>query len=119
MNEIEPLDPEAIARLRQLGGDTFVQKMIEIFLNYVPTKLAAARAGLLAGDLKAVADAVHPLKSSSGGIGAEVMFDLTARIEKLAMKKQTDTLPGLLDELDAAFAEVRPRLEAARQNIKP
>ena len=119
MNENEPLESEAIARLRRLGGDAFVQKMIDIYLDFVPAKIAAARAGMLSGDLKAVADAVHPLKSSSGGIGAGLLFDLTARIEKLAMKKQSATLPELMDELDAAFAQVRSRLEAVRQIVKP
>ena len=119
MSEDEILDPTAVARLRRLGGDEFVGKMIAIFLSFVPQKLAAARAGLVAGDLKAVGDAVHPLKSSAGGIGARVMFELAGRMERLAMQHQPDTLPGLLDELDAAFALVRPRLEALRPNPKP
>ncbi|HEY6167171.1 MAG TPA: Hpt domain-containing protein [Verrucomicrobiae bacterium] len=117
MSEENCLDLEALARLRRFGkGGQFVREMIDLFLSYAPTKLAEAQKGLEAGDLLAIEKAVHPLKSGAGNIGARVVRDLATQIERLAAAKQGDDLPALLHELDTAFAEVKVRLEAAKQS---
>lgn len=119
MSEESELDRAALARLRKLGGDEFVRRMIDIFFDYAPKRIAAARGGEQAGDLAAIAKAVHPLKSSAGQIGARRIQDLAGQIEKLAMDNQAGPIPPLLSQLEAAFEQIKPRLEQERNPIAP
>jgi HPt (histidine-containing phosphotransfer) domain-containing protein len=119
MNDEKYFDRSALARLHKLGGDEFVRQMIDLFFDYAPKRLAAARAGAQAGDLHAVEKAVHPLKSSAGQIGAQRVQELAAQIEKLAMDKQADAIPPLLDQLEAALVRIKPHLEQVRQQPAP
>jgi HPt (histidine-containing phosphotransfer) domain-containing protein len=107
-------DRAAIARLEKIGGRKLVREMIGIILDYVPKKLEAARAGEQAGDLDAIQHAVHPIRSSAANVGARAVHDLASQIERLAMDKQTEPIPSLLRELEAAFECVRPELERER-----
>ena len=119
MGDDSSLDTAAIARLRKLGGDKFVGAMIDLFFQYAPQRLAAARASAQAGDLQAVEEAVHPLKSSAGQIGAQRVQDLAAQIEKLAMDKQADAIPPLLPQLEEAIIQVQPLLQRERNQPTP
>jgi HPt (histidine-containing phosphotransfer) domain-containing protein len=119
MSDESGLDKAAIARLRKLGGEKFLGDMIELFFQYAPQRLAAARAGAQAGDLGAVEKAVHPLKSSAGQIGALRVQDLAMQIEKLAMNKQADAIQPLLPQLEEAITQVGPLLERERSQPPP
>ena len=115
MNEEDCVDLEAVARLRRLGkGGPFVREMIDLFLGHAPAKLAEAQAGLQASDLSAVEKAVHSLKSSAGNVGARVVRDLAAQIERLASARQGADLPALMHELESALAHASTRLGEVR-----
>jgi HPt (histidine-containing phosphotransfer) domain-containing protein len=103
-----------LANLRQLGGDEFIVEMLDLFLALAPEKIAEARAALGLGDLDGVRRALHSLKSSAASLGAEAVRELAGRIEALANEQQRDTLPRLLDQLEAAFTEAMARLEQRR-----
>jgi len=112
-------DPTAIDKLRHLGGEKFVGDMIALFFQYAPQRLEAARSAAGAGDLQAVARAVHALKSSAGQIGARQVQDLAARIEKLATENQAEGAKALLSSLEVAITQVKPLLEATRNPASP
>lgn len=116
MNEISHLDPAAIERLQRLGGRAFVIKMIDLFSSYGGEKLAAAKSARQAGNLVGIADAVHPIKSSAGNIGAKRVQALAQQIEQLARQSPGETLNGLLDELDAAFVAAKHELEQVKNS---
>jgi two-component system cell cycle response regulator DivK len=111
------LDAAALQRLQRLGDDAFVCKMIEVFLDYAGRKIAEARAAQAAGNLNGVERAVHPLKSSAGNLGADHVRRLAVRIEELAEQGRGETLSALLNELEQAFAVLRPELEEARRRL--
>ena len=114
MSDSNILDAAALGRLEKIGGRKLIRDMIVIILDYVPKKLEAARAGEQAGDLDAIQNAVHPIRSSAANVGARAVEELATRIERLAMEKQAEPIPALLRELEAAFAEARPQLERER-----
>jgi HPt (histidine-containing phosphotransfer) domain-containing protein len=116
MNEISQLDPAAIERLQRLGGRAFVVKMIDLFSSYGAEKLAAAKSAGQAGNLAGIADAVHPIKSSAGNIGARRVQELAQQIEQRARQSDGASLPGLLDELDAAFVAAKHELEQVKSS---
>jgi HPt (histidine-containing phosphotransfer) domain-containing protein len=117
MNAESCLDVTTLDKLRQMGGQEFVTQMIDLFLSYVPQKLAEARAADQAGDRLAVQKAVHPIKSSAANIGARPLRDLAARTEQLAADPRGESVAALLEELDAAYAQVQARLERQRETL--
>lgn len=113
------LDPVALQRLQRLGDVAFVVKMINLFLEYAPQKIAEACAAQAAGNLTGVGRAVHPLKSSAGNVGARRIQELAHHIEELAGQSRIESLGASLSELEQAFAAVKPELEEKRQGLLP
>lgn len=111
------MEPVAIERLRKLGGDEFVGQMIDLFLDYAETKIAEAKRAGEVGDLAGVAKAVHPIKSSAGNIGASQVQALAARLEQLVELPPGSELNRLLGELESAFAEIKPLLQAEKKML--
>ncbi len=104
MDNEPPIDPAALERIHKIGGAKLVGKIIALFLENAPQRLEAARQGERSGDLAAVEQAVHSLKSSAGNVGATRLQELAATIEELAEKGEADPLPGLLVELEDALS---------------
>jgi HPt (histidine-containing phosphotransfer) domain-containing protein len=77
-------DPSAFDRLRRLGGEAFLGKMVDLYFEGVSQRMAAGRAGLASGNLDEVQRAVHSLKSSAGNVGARHVAELAEEIEQLA-----------------------------------
>jgi len=103
------------AYLHELGGEEFIREMIDLYLELAPTQIEAAQRGMQAGDLDAVRKAIHSLKSGSANLGAHTVDNLAVRIEGQAAEGQAIGLPGLLAELEEAFARARSRMEQRKQ----
>jgi HPt (histidine-containing phosphotransfer) domain-containing protein len=103
-----------LAHLEELGGQPFVQEMIDLFLESTPPRLQAARAGLAAGDLAAVELAAHSTKSAAANLGADELQELAARIEQLAAAGQAAALQPLVGKLPDAFTRIAARLVRVR-----
>lgn len=112
------IDRSALERISGIGGATLLGKMIDLFLTNAPQRLAAAREGEQRGDLKAVEQAVHSLKSSSGNLGAMELMELAGRIEELAEARQAEGIPPLLDELETLWEQVKALLEAEKKGLE-
>lgn len=110
-----PMELAAIERLHKLGGKEFVGQMIDLFLEYAQTKIAEARKAGAAGDFAGVAKAVHPVKSSAGNVGAKRVQELAAQLEQRAKQQRGEDVNRLLAELETAFAETKPGLEAEKK----
>ena len=119
MNAEPCLDVATLEKLTQIGGKEFATEMINLFLSYVPKKLAEARAAGQTGDRLGVRNAVHPIKSSAANIGARPMRDLAARIEQLASEQHCESMGPLLTELEAAFEQVKAHLQEHRKELGP
>ena len=117
MSEGGHLDPAAVERLQKLGGGGFVVKMIDLFAGYANEKLAQAQQAQAAGNLAGVADAVHPIKSSAGNVGARNVQELAKKIEERARQSKGEGLPELLVELERAFAAAKCELEQVKVSL--
>jgi len=115
----EPLfDAAALDRLKRFGGDTLLGKMIALFLEAAPVRIAAARAALARDEAADVELALHSLKSSSAQLGAVRMQRLSAQGEQQARTGSLDGLLALTDELDHELARAREWLITARDEGK-
>jgi HPt (histidine-containing phosphotransfer) domain-containing protein len=94
--------------------------MMDLFSSYGGKKLAEARQARQSGNLTALADAAHPLKSSAGNVGAARVQELAAQVESAAREQKADLAGAQLDELERAFAEARTFLETEKSKlVKP
>lgn len=117
MHSPPALDDEALAKLLLLGGPKFAGNMVDIFLGYAPTKLAEALAAEAKGDCVGVEDAMHPLKTCAGHVGAVAVSALAVELGDLAHAQDRVAIPLKLAALERAFAEVKPLFEAKRQAL--
>jgi HPt (histidine-containing phosphotransfer) domain-containing protein len=119
MSDYNGIDPAGLVRLDKIGGPAFVRKMIDLFLAEAPDRLAAARKGEQSGDLNAVADAAHSLKSSSQNFGASRLSRVAGEIESRARANQCENLPAMLGEIEAAYGAAKAWLESQRDALNP
>lgn len=107
-------DDAAIDRLRNLGGNELLGKMIELFLQGAPKRVSAALAGAEAGDWPAVEHATHSLKSSAANVGARGLSKLCEQIEQLSSQKEVADISKLMLQLEPIFDQVKARLAAIK-----
>ena len=117
MDNEPPIDPAALERIHKIGGAKLVGKIIALFLENAPQRLEAARQGERSGDLAAVEQAVHSLKSSAGNVGASRLQELAATTEKLAEKGEAGPIPGLLGDLEEALSGAAGGLAEHRKGL--
>ena len=112
--QLPATDPEALARLERFGGIKLLHEMIALFLENARDRLAAAAAGLDAGDAAATENAMHSLKSSSAQLGALRLSRLCEQAETIARGETLAGMAALLDECRDELARVDAWLAAVR-----
>ena len=117
--ELPVVDPVAFERLRKLGGNELILRMIGLFLGHVGPRVEEARACDDSGDMAGVEHAAHSVKSSAGNLGASQLFELAGRLEQLAHDRDAPRARVVLEEFEAAFARARRRLEQYRAELEP
>jgi two-component system, sensor histidine kinase and response regulator len=110
---LQVIDPRALSRLKKLGGDELVHRMIDLFLPHVQSKVDAARSAAASGKLEELERAAHSIRSSSGNLGDELGY-IAGEVERLASGKRSEEVAQLLPGLEAAFSRARRRLEQER-----
>jgi HPt (histidine-containing phosphotransfer) domain-containing protein len=114
MNALPILDPRVLDRLREWGGPELLGRMIELFLELGPDRLASLRAGLEEGDFDAVGGVAHSLKSSAGNLGAERLRVASARLEEVANTGDREQIEVEAAALEGEYTEVVVALKSVR-----
>lgn len=96
--ELAATDREALARLERFGGRKLLNEMIALFLENAPERLAAAAAGVGAGDAIAAENAMHSLKSSAAQLGALRLARLCEQGEAIARRGTVEGVGELIEE---------------------
>ncbi|MDP8245681.1 MAG: Hpt domain-containing protein [Candidatus Hinthialibacter antarcticus] len=97
------INDSAIERIKEIGGDALVEKMIQLFLNHAPKNYQLAQEARQELDLKQLSDSVHAIKSSAGNFGAHPLFNAAENIERLAREgKAEEAIQGMV-ALDECF----------------
>ena len=111
MTDSEIIDPQALERLREWGGDKLASQMVRLFLKNSGTRMDQIRNGVDGGDLGEAERGAHSLKSSAANVGAEHLRAMATRLEGAALDGNQNDAKALLPELEAAFAEAMGELE--------
>jgi HPt (histidine-containing phosphotransfer) domain-containing protein len=111
------LDRTALEKVRTLGGPHLVARLIDMFLENAPDRLARAVAGTADGDLETVERATHSLKSTAGNLGARRLQLLAEAAEDLAAARAGTQLAPLLARLRTVYDETRLALLQEREGL--
>ena len=112
------LDPGIIADLRRLRAarmDDLFQSLLTSLQAEVPSLLAAARAGLAAGDAAALRYAAHSLKGAACSLGALRLAALAGQLEALGRAGTVEGAESILDLLEPEVSPVYAALLAEHQ----
>lgn len=99
------VDVRALDKLRQLGGEKLVARMIGLFLENAPARVQSAREALDEGRVGDAERYFHSLGSSAANLGAYGLEGLSRRLERLASEGRPAGIPPLLPELDECLRE--------------
>ena len=97
------LELDALKRLEEWGGPTLVGKMVSLFLENAPDRMAAIRTGTEGSDWSTVERGAHSLKSSAANLGAEPLRGLASQMEKAAERVDASEIRGLLPAMEELF----------------
>jgi len=112
-NRIEdPLDPDVLAGLRELGDPDLLSELSEMFFDDASSRLATLRETVEGSDARSVEQIAHALKGSSGNMGARRMAAICAELEDVGASGDLSRARALLEQLEEEFGRVRPALEA-------
>lgn len=117
MSDTDPLDPAALGRLQEWGGDKLLGQMIRLFLENAPGRMAQIRSGFSGGEISESEKGAHSLKSSAANVGALRVRDLAADIERLAGGGDSAGAKELLPALESAFGEAISALETVEKGL--
>ncbi len=103
------LQTEPIDRLREMGeslGREVPYRIIELYLEDSPMRLAALRTALAAGDAPGIVSAAHSLKGSSANLGAAALAELCHQLERLSKDAVPADTEARLGALEAEYGVV-------------
>jgi len=112
MSEPVVVDPAALDRLREWGGEKLLSQMIRLFLDNSPARMDQIRSGAQRdGDVEEAEKGAHSLKSSAANLGAEELRGLAATMEGHASDRDQAAVAELLPRLEEAYTRAREALE--------
>ena len=118
MTDTQIIDPQALDRLREWGGDKLAGQMVRLFLKNSGTRMDQIRNGVGGSDLEEAERGAHSLKSSAANIGAERLRTLATRLESAALDGNEEVARSLLPDLEAAYSDAMGELERIEREIK-
>jgi HPt (histidine-containing phosphotransfer) domain-containing protein len=117
MTDLPVLDRATLDRLRRLGGDALARQMVALFREAAPQRVAAARAGLEAGDLAAVARAAHALVSNAGNVGGMEVVGCARALDEAGSARRSAEVAELVARLDSAYERLVAALAEAEEEV--
>lgn len=118
MTDSQIIDPQALDRLREWGGDKLAGQMVRLFLKNSGSRMDQIRTGVDGSDLEEAERGAHSLKSSAANIGAELLRTLATRMESAALDGNADGARALLPDLEAAYSQAMSELQKIEQEIQ-
>lgn len=116
------LDLEALQKLRKLGSDKLVVRMVNMFLELGPQRVETGRNALRDGDAATAERSFHSLRSSSANVGALEASRQAALLENRIRggDLEVDEDLALLQELmDASVSALQAELARIQSPAAP
>lgn len=114
------IDQRVLQKLQAMLGDngaTLVEELTDCYLEEAPKLLQAMSAALNQGNLKALQQAAHTLKSSSADQGAMILVERCQELEALGRSGGLVGVAGKVAEVKTEYERVKTALQARRHPI--
>ncbi len=111
-----PIDPEALAALRELNPDdpAFLRELIDVFLEDVPQRFAELEKSLATSDAVLLTRAAHTIKGSCSNFGAGELGRIAQTMEQQGKAAAFADAAATFPTLRAEFERVAGALKQAR-----
>lgn len=97
----------------------FHERILDVFAGFAPGALAEIKTQFAAGNMAAVAEITHSLKSSAANIGAVRVAELSADINVRTLKQEpAQSIAPLIDRLDIELGRVLNEVPRERVRAK-
>ncbi len=111
----QAVQPQALEKLRNLGGEALVSRVVSLFLELGPQRLQAGRQALASGDPGAAERSFHSLRSSAANVGALEVSRLAGLLEERLHGGEVE----LGEAVDHLERELAPVLVELRATVRP
>jgi PAS domain S-box-containing protein len=112
--EYVSLDDGALKNLRDLGGDDFLDEVIDAFLADAPDLIEALRRSLDEESAEELRRGAHTLKSNGATLGADEFAELCRTLEQRAKAGEFGGASELVDRIEQQYPPLREALIALR-----
>jgi signal transduction histidine kinase/CheY-like chemotaxis protein/HPt (histidine-containing phosphotransfer) domain-containing protein len=114
------LDRDVLDRLRALqrpGVPSVLAKLIDVYLEDSLDMMAQLKQALESGDISALTDIAHSLKSSSANLGAGRLSAVCKELELKGKAGVIEGLDSLVARIDVEFGSAKARLQAELEQL--
>ena len=108
------LDDGALQNLRDLGGEDFLQEVVDAFLADAPEVIATLRRSLDSRNSEELRRAAHTLKSNGATLGADGFAELCRTLEQRAKAGELDGAADLVDRIEREYRPLEEALSGLR-----
>lgn len=112
------INQETFEKLLEIGGATLAQKVIDLFFEHTPKKVASLPSLLENGDLKSLERMAHSIKSSAANLGLDTLREVSAKLELAANQGQAEASRELVFQLIAANSEAEVMLRDKQKELE-
>jgi PAS domain S-box-containing protein len=112
------IDAKTLQAFRATAGNsatTFLAELIDCYLEESPKQLQAMEAAIAQGDVKALQQIAHALKSSSASLGATILASLCKELEGINSTEAIAAGAEKVSQLEAEYARVKAALQVEKQ----
>lgn len=105
-DKMNPLDISVLDEIRSLrreGKPDPLGRVVSLFLEHSGQLVSKMKDGLIRGDVRAVSEMAHSLKSSSGNVGALDLWSFCRDMEQAGKEANLDLARRIFPRLQKAF----------------
>ena len=99
---------------RVMDDEELAQKLIEVFLDDIPTQIETLRGHIEAGNISGVEHQSHTIKGASANVGGEALRAVSFEMEKAAKAGNLESVRSLLPEMVSQFGRLKDELRKGK-----
>jgi two-component system sensor histidine kinase/response regulator len=108
------INPQTLEELKSLdddGSNATLKELINLYLSSTPQKITRMEDFLQSQDYVALKKEAHSLRSSSLSLGAELMGELSSKIEYAAPSASAQDFMAVMEEVKKEFQSIDTELK--------
>ncbi len=117
MSGTEHISRDAVDHVIKVGGEDLLVHLIDLFEQTVPQRIFLAKKATKKGDLPAVEQALHALRSGASNLGALALTELATTGEEQAREGVAEGLKEIISKISAKYDIAAAELEEIRKEL--